>query len=340
LAIIHFAQWGVMSRHRAQVGEPGRLGRSLVFVSVFDGEVDSYIVTLATLIRRRFYQTFGFCVGVPRPRPAGGLLQYIARHQHRCPFFYAAYPEATMCEVRAALWLSEQLTQLAADDRATPDERQDRLRQIERRRAGDARRAYRTGPLALTVLAARKGFRSTSFTTLAPITKGRETEMVERLVHLQEQGAAAATFASIDGTHYARFSMIDPVHDEHDEPMYYASAFLLFSVQFDTGPALGAHPAAWYAGELFARLHDWPFDPWSACLGYPRPPDRRLFTDYLRVGAVPTGLFLPGTLAPAPAIRRALALDAAFETTCRPLLHAGDAQRLDEALRRVVGSAR
>ena len=114
------------------------------------------------------------------------------------------------------------------------------------------------------------------------------------------------------------------MYDVHDEPMHHAPAQLLFSVQFDrAGPSgrrsgevgSGRREAAdieRYLGDLFDQINQLPFDPWSLCEGYPADSDRgllagrRLFVDHIRLGAVPTGLFLPGVTADAVTIRAAL----------------------------------
>jgi hypothetical protein len=324
-ALIHFGQWGVLTGQGGRLRRPGRLRSTLVFAAVFDGEVDQYIVTFASLLPIRFAQAFGFCVKFPGPAPSGPLLTYIDRHRHASQFFHAAY-DGTMCDIRAALWISPRARQLAADAPHLPAEIvHRRMRELAAQRDRDARLAYATPRWTLLKLAAVGRFGSATFTTLAPIIAGREGELAERLAGLQRDPRAHEAFAALPATHYARWAVIDPVYDVHDEPMHHAPAQLLFSVQFDrTGPSgrrsgesgPGRREAAdseRYLGDLFDQVNQLPFDPWSLCDGYPAEPDRRLFVDHLRLGAVPTGLFLPGVTADAVTIRAALDDQARFE---------------------------
>jgi hypothetical protein len=312
-ALIHFGQWGVLARSRRERGRPGRLRSTLVFVSVFDGEVDQYIVTFASLLPLRFAQVFGFCVGFPGPVPSGPLLAFIDRHKHGSPFFYAAYGRLTMCDIRAALWISRRLAPLI--DRPRPlgaAALRARLSELAAQRDRDARVVYRTPRRTLTRLAALGRPGSASFTTLAPIIPGREGQVAERLAELQADPRTHAAFAAIGSTHYARFAIIDPVRDAHDEPMLYAPARLLFSAQFDRAGAPEGE-SAHYAGELFDQIKHFATDPWRDCEGYPEEPSRRLFIDYLRLGRVPTGIFLPGLTATAAEIGNAAEIQRRFE---------------------------
>jgi hypothetical protein len=314
-ALIHFGQWGVLTGEGGRLRRPGRLRSTLVFAAVFDGEVDQYIVTFASLLPIRFAQAFGFCVKFPGPAPSGPLLTYIDRHRHASQFFHAAY-DGTMCDIRAAQWISPRARQLAADAPDLPAEVvRRRMGELAAQRDRDARLAYATPRWTLLKLAAAGRFGSTTFTTLAPIIAGREGELTERLAGLQRDARAHDAFAALPATHYARWAVIDPVYDVNDEPMHHAPAQLLFSVQFDRARPSGREAADIdrYLGDLFDQVNQLGFDPWSLCESYPAEPDRRLFVDHLRLGAVPTGLFLPGVTAHAVTIRAALDDQARFE---------------------------
>jgi hypothetical protein len=315
-ALIHFAQWGVLPHYRGLLGRPGRMRNHMVFVSVFDGDIDQYILTFSEVLPRRFAQTFGASVDFPPVRPGAGLLEYITRHYHGTLFFYSAYPGRSLLDIRSALWLEEQLSRIDPLSGSTLLER--RSREIERRRQRDARRAYRTPVLTLTSLALRGNFDTVSFTTIAPVKTGRQAleELKTRLRDMDTDPASQAVFEGIPGTHYARFTVIDRLYDDQDQLMAYAPAYLLFSAQFDRfKDANGLSPPddyAWYASMLGARLRGLEFDPWTYCEEYSPDLSSRLFVDYLKVGAVPTGLFLPGTTASAAQIRQACARDDRF----------------------------
>jgi hypothetical protein len=310
-ALIHFGQWGVLARPRRK--RPGGPRSTLVFVSVFDGEVDQYIVTFASLLPVRFSQVFGFCVGFPGPVPSGPLLTYIERHKHPSQFFHAAYGRRTMLDIRGALWITERLGPLVAGaGHLSPDQLRDRLRVLAAERDRDARRVYRTPRPTLTRQTVVGRNNSLSFTTMTPIVGGRERELVELLTAMQADEGAHTAFDKIPSTHYARFAVIDPLFDREDEPMRGVPAHLLFSVQFDCdeGPDDATDR---YLAELFDQIKQFPVDPWSCCEGYPLDAPRRLFIDHLRYYAVSKGVFVPGVTATAEQISVAAEIERRFE---------------------------
>ena len=289
----------------------------------------------------RFAQVFGFCVKFPLGAPAGPLLAYIDRHTHETPFFHASYGRASVLDIRAALWVRAQLSALVSEAPALgPGEVRARLDELVRRRDGDARRAYGTSRWTLTKLAAHARFESLSFTTLAPISRGHEREVVDLLGELQADPAVHEGLDRIAATHYARLAVIDPLYDLDDEPMHYAPALLLCSIQFDVPPGMTRAAAIeWYLSCLYEVRARFPADPWALCDGYPAEPDRRLFVDFLKVGAVPTGLFLPGIGARAPAVRAALAAQERFERfRVEHLDHATDDELVAKAFAATFGN--
>jgi len=75
----------------------------LVFTSNFDGDLDSYLDELCELLAPQAREIWGRCVGCPQDASGGALKRYLKHNQIDCGFFYAAYGEATVGEVRAAL---------------------------------------------------------------------------------------------------------------------------------------------------------------------------------------------------------------------------------------------
>ncbi|MDQ3677452.1 MAG: hypothetical protein M3401_11725 [Actinomycetota bacterium] len=75
----------------------------LVFTSNFDGELDSYLDELCEVLAPEAGEIWGRCVGCPESASGDALKSYLEHNQIDCGFFYAAYGEATVPQVLAAL---------------------------------------------------------------------------------------------------------------------------------------------------------------------------------------------------------------------------------------------
>lgn len=75
----------------------------LVFTSNLDGDIDSYLDELCDALAPEAQHIWGRCVGCPESASGAALKTYLKHNQIDCGFFYAAYGEATVPEVRAAL---------------------------------------------------------------------------------------------------------------------------------------------------------------------------------------------------------------------------------------------
>jgi hypothetical protein len=113
----HFGRWVIVPDFVPD-GEPrpDRLAAPyLLFTACFDGPLDSYLDELCAELAGEAPAIWGRCVGAPDP-PAGAALKASLRaHHQRTGFFVAAYPQATVAEVRAALAQREVAIALTRD---------------------------------------------------------------------------------------------------------------------------------------------------------------------------------------------------------------------------------
>jgi len=75
----------------------------LVFTSNLDGDIDSYLDELCEALAPEAPQIWGRCVGCPDNAEGDDLKAYLKHNQIDCGFFYAAYGDATVLQVKAAL---------------------------------------------------------------------------------------------------------------------------------------------------------------------------------------------------------------------------------------------
>ena len=75
----------------------------LLFTACFDGPVDSYLDELCAELAPEAASIWGRCAGAPSPPGGAALKAYLRAHHARTGFFVAAYPQATVAQVRAAL---------------------------------------------------------------------------------------------------------------------------------------------------------------------------------------------------------------------------------------------
>ena len=113
----HFGRWVIVPDLVAEdEREPDHLvGPYLLFTATFDGSRDSYLDELCGELAAEAQEIWGRCAGAPRP-PAGATLKaYLLAHHHTTGFFVAAYPQATVADVRAALAQREDAIAFARD---------------------------------------------------------------------------------------------------------------------------------------------------------------------------------------------------------------------------------
>jgi len=85
----------------------------LIFSTTFDGPRDSYLDELGRRLAPEAAQVWGRCIGAPK-RPRGvALKRYLLHNQIDIGFYVAAYPDATVQRVQAALARRRALADLA-----------------------------------------------------------------------------------------------------------------------------------------------------------------------------------------------------------------------------------
>ena len=102
----HFARWVVVPdfvNDPQQPGEDHLGGPYLLFSATFDGELESYIDELGTELASEAQEIWGRCVGCPTPATGRALAAYLRHNQLRTGLFFAAYPTATVQDVRRSL---------------------------------------------------------------------------------------------------------------------------------------------------------------------------------------------------------------------------------------------
>ena len=101
----HFGRWVIVPDFVSD-GErgPDRLASPyLLFTACFDGPLDSYLDELCSALAPEAPAIWGRCAGAPQPPLGAALKAYLRAHQATTGFFVAAYPQATVGEVRRAL---------------------------------------------------------------------------------------------------------------------------------------------------------------------------------------------------------------------------------------------
>ena len=110
LSIIHFARWVIVRdwvNSRAQPRQDHLGCPYLIFTSNLHGSIDTYLDALCA--RAEAAAIWNHCVGAPQPASGAALKAYLLHNQIDTGFFVAAYPDASVEEVRASLALREQL---------------------------------------------------------------------------------------------------------------------------------------------------------------------------------------------------------------------------------------
>ena len=101
----HFGRW-VIVPDLVPEDEPGpdRLaGPYLLFTASFDGPLDTYLDELCDELAAEAQEIWGRCAAAPQPPAGAPLKAYLRAHHQTTGFFVAAYPDATVGQVRAAL---------------------------------------------------------------------------------------------------------------------------------------------------------------------------------------------------------------------------------------------
>jgi hypothetical protein len=88
---------------------------SLAFSSNLDGPIDSWLDVLCASLQPEAQEIWGRCVGSPATCEGAALKTYLKHNQIDCGFFYAAYGEATVDEVKRSLDQRDRLMAFATE---------------------------------------------------------------------------------------------------------------------------------------------------------------------------------------------------------------------------------
>jgi len=113
----HFGRWVIVPGFVAEdERKPDVLsGPYLLFTACLDGAVDSYLDELCGEPAVQAGEIWGRCTGCPQPVAGAPLKDYLLAHRVRTGFFVAAYGDATVADVRAALVQRERVIAFAQD---------------------------------------------------------------------------------------------------------------------------------------------------------------------------------------------------------------------------------
>lgn len=137
VAATHFARWVVFDdwvNDPAQPHEDHLQASHLIFSSNFTGPADAYLDVLCGELAPEAPQIWGRCVGAPEPPVGAALKAYLLAHEIKAGFFVAAYPNASVDQVRSALAQRAWLIDLAV--------------RAEQMSAEQVRDAFAAGPAA------------------------------------------------------------------------------------------------------------------------------------------------------------------------------------------------
>jgi hypothetical protein len=106
LAGTHFARWVILDdwvNDPSQLREDHLQSRYLIFTSNFDGPLDPYLDELCVKLATEAREIWGRCVGCPAEAAGPQLKAYLLHNKIDTGFFVAAYPHATVPQVKRAL---------------------------------------------------------------------------------------------------------------------------------------------------------------------------------------------------------------------------------------------
>jgi hypothetical protein len=275
LAFIHYARWTVLRDVPAPDGSGERVplaSRYLLFESNYNGRPGDYLDAFADVIPHRLARLWGTCElfeeTVQRAEGADGRLlapwafrMYVERNELEVLHFHAAYPDATMIDVRQALAVEQARRRAKAPG-------DDTLRRVvplvigpvpeqlspPRRIASQARAQWQ----ALT-----RRYGVYPFALLAPVAAAAAESLFERL-RAWPQEPGASPLRALGDTHYARLVLVPRELKDLGQPRAddLGTPYLLY-----TSNHRGS--AREHVGRLRAELGAVADEIWEHCPGYP-----------------------------------------------------------------------
>lgn len=102
----HFARWVVVPDFISDPSQPRKEDLPapyLLFSATFDGELEAFLDDLCGALAEEAEHIWGCCEGAPQPAAGAALKDYLKHNQIQTGLFFAAYPDATVQQVRSAL---------------------------------------------------------------------------------------------------------------------------------------------------------------------------------------------------------------------------------------------
>jgi hypothetical protein len=106
LGAAHFARWVVVPDFISDPSQPRKDHLPtpyLLFSATLDGQLDAFLDDLCQQLAEEVQAIWGCCEGAPTPASGPALRDYLKHNQIDTGLFFAAYPDATVQQVRSAL---------------------------------------------------------------------------------------------------------------------------------------------------------------------------------------------------------------------------------------------
>jgi hypothetical protein len=303
LAFIHYARWTVLEWVPKPDGSGARtpLASSyLFFESNYNGGADDYLNAFAAVIPYRLARLWGTCQEfeetVLRADGAEGRLiapwafrSYVERNELEVLHFYAAYPEATMIDVRQALAVAEERSRAAQRSGWALE---DSVRRAVRLVIGPEPEPLVGLPVAKRYAIAqwralKRSYGVNPFALLAPVDPEAADDLFRRLA--DEWCDEKSPLDKLTDTHYARLVRVPPELKDLGQPA---------PDSLDTPYLLYTSNHRGSAREHIRRLRD-ELGPvadeiWRHCPGYPGHDEKAAFDDWAGRHTIGTRYFAAG----------------------------------------------
>jgi hypothetical protein len=301
LAFIHYARWAVLEAVPAPDGSGARRpleSSYLLFESNYNGSLGDYLNAFTDVLPYRLARLWGTCrefeETVQNADGAEGRVlapwafrRYVSRNELTVLHFHAAYPDATMIDVRQALAVAEE--RLAARRRRGRD-LDDAVRRTVPLVIGPEVAPLVGLPFLMSYVVAQRRALTRSygvnpFGLLAPVDPEAAEALFERLAGWPEEDGP---LSALTDTHYARLVRVPPDLKDlgQSRPDDLGRPYLLY-----TSNHCGS--AREHIGRLRSELGPVADEIWEHCPGYPGH-DADGFDDWAERHRIGTRYFVAG----------------------------------------------
>jgi hypothetical protein len=303
LAFIHYARWTVLEAVPAPDGSGAHtpLNSSyLLFESNYNGSLGNYLNAFTDVLPYRLARLWGTCQefeetvqrapgAEDRVLSPWAFRSYVARNELEVLHFHAAYPEATMIDVRQALAVAEQRRRA---QRLRGRDLEDAVRRTVPLVIGPQPEPLVGLPVAKRHLDAQwraltRRYGVNPFALLAPVNADAADALFDRL-RGWGQDDGGGPLSALSDTHYARLVRVPPDLKDlgQEAPDALGLPYLLYTSNH-RGSALD------HVGRLRSELGTVADDIWEHCPGYPGHDDPS-FGDWATRHTIGTRYFVAG----------------------------------------------